>query len=98
MIEKKYLFIKAISFAEKAHLGQVRRDGITAQIEHPKSVDKILTELHLEDTFFYRIVAYLHDVIEDTDYTYEDLKEEFNLEIANAVLELTKKKNEKKID
>ena len=46
-----------------AHTGQYRRDGVTPYIEHPQAVAALLTGEKEQ------MVAWLHDVIEDTDYT-----------------------------
>jgi (p)ppGpp synthase/HD superfamily hydrolase len=57
----------AREIATLAHRGQYRRDGITAYIHHPEAVVERVR--HLGDD--YMAVAWLHDVLEDTDYTVE---------------------------
>lgn len=54
----------------KAHVGQYRRDGVTPYWNHPRDVARRVT------TDEEKIVAYLHDVLEDTDYTPERLVSE----------------------
>ena len=56
------LLENAIKLATKAHKGQFRRDGVTPYINHPLAV------MEMMDTDEEKIVAVLHDVIEDTDY------------------------------
>jgi len=76
----------AVNIAEKAHCGQFRRDGITPYIEHPRQVADMLT---YEDQ---KCVAWLHDVIEDTQMTMEDLgRMGVRPRIAIAVSALTKR-------
>lgn len=55
--------------AHKAHKGQVRYDGETPHIEHVKKVVSLVDDETL------KCIAWLHDVIEDTDYTAKDLSE-----------------------
>ena len=83
-------FPRAMDFVRDAHAGQIRDEG-TPYIEHIEGVLKILKdEFHVRaDTAL--SVAALHDVIEDTSVTYEDLKNAFGPVIADAVLTLTKK-------
>lgn len=79
--------IKAYELAKKAHGDQKRRSG-EPYIIHPIAVAKILAEYHLDvDTI---VAALLHDVIEDTEYTYEDLEEIFNEHIAYMVESVSK--------
>jgi GTP pyrophosphokinase len=60
--------------AESAHQGQTRVSG-EAYIIHPLHVAQILTELHLDDETV--SAALLHDVVEDTIYTNEQMQEMF---------------------
>lgn len=79
--------IKAYNFGEAAHSGQFRKSGETYFI-HPIHVSLILAELELdEDTI---IAGLLHDVVEDTRYTYEDLAKEFGEQVAMLVDGVTK--------
>ncbi len=77
---------KAISIATSAHESQVDKGG-KPYIEHPLRVMKHMTT----DTT--RIVAVLHDVIEDSDYSFDDLiAAGFSEEIVSAIAALTKQK------
>ena len=79
---------KAISLAEKAHQGQVDKGG-HPYIDHPKRV------MEKCETTEEKIVSMLHDVIEDTDYTADDLRKEgFSEEIITALLYLTHREGE----
>jgi GTP pyrophosphokinase len=78
---------KAYQFAVSAHQGQKRFSG-ELYITHPQGVAKILTELELDmDTI---LAGLLHDVVEDTDVTLEDIGREFGKEIAKLVDGVTK--------
>jgi (p)ppGpp synthase/HD superfamily hydrolase len=77
----------AKSIAQKAHAGQADKAGVP-YIEHPKFVAGLL---ETEDE---KIVAYLHDVLEDTEITVEYLGSLFESRIVDAVLALTKEMNE----
>ena len=79
--------IKAYNFSEAAHEGQVRKSG-EKYFVHPVEVVKILVELEMDDATI--IAGLLHDVIEDTKYTYEQIKKEFSEEIAILVEGVTK--------
>ncbi|KXZ39432.1 GTP pyrophosphokinase [Alkalithermobacter thermoalcaliphilus JW-YL-7 = DSM 7308] len=81
------IIIKAYNFAENAHEGQFRKSGEKYFI-HPVEVAKILIELELDTTTI--AAGLLHDVIEDTKYTYEDLKKAFGQETADLVDGVTK--------
>ncbi|MAG48112.1 (p)ppGpp synthetase, partial [archaeon] len=76
LIEKAYLFSK------KAHEGQKRKSH-DDYIMHPLNVAFILSELKLDETII--ASALLHDVLEDTKITFNDLKKEFGEDIANVV-------------
>ena len=90
--EVKVMLEKAILLAETAHRGQVDKGG-EPYILHPKRVME-----HCEATEE-KIVAILHDVIEDTEITAEDLKNEgFSAEVIEAVVCLTKKDGEDYMD
>lgn len=81
------LIRKAYEFSEKAHEGQLRESG-EPFFKHPAKVALILTSFELDDASI--CAGLLHDVIEDTDYTYEDIKREFGEEIATLVNGVTK--------
>ena len=79
---------KAYEIAKRAHLGQVDKAG-EDYIKHPEKVASFVK------TDEEKAVAYLHDVIEDTELTLEDLHEyEFSKEVIEAVDIITKKKGE----
>ena len=76
---------KAKEFAINAHKGQVRKSGKEKpMIIHPINVADILKEYNFDDNVI--SAGYLHDVIEDTKYTKEDLLKEFNEDIVSLVL------------
>ncbi|MCM1053129.1 MAG: HD domain-containing protein [Ruminococcus sp.] len=82
LIEKAYLY------ADIAHKGKKRQSG-EAYIIHPIHVAYyVLTKYNLIDSSSI-CAALLHDTIEDTNVTYEDLVREFNFDIANLVLSVT---------
>lgn len=79
------LLEKAELFAEKAHEGQFDKAGVP-YIEHPKAVAAMV------DDDMGKVVAYLHDVVEDTEVSIDDIRKEFGNEVADAVDVLTRKK------
>lgn len=84
---KNDMLKKACEFAKKAHEGQFRESG-EPYFVHPEHVAQILMDLGLDDETI--AGGYLHDVVEDTDYTYEDIAKEFNDTIADLVMGVTK--------
>ena len=78
---------RAIEVATKAHEGQFRKTG-EPYIIHPLAVKKILEEWGMdEDTI---IAGILHDTVEDTDLTLEDIRNEFGESVAFLVDGVTK--------
>jgi GTP pyrophosphokinase len=77
----------AFDYAMNAHKGQSRKSG-EPFVNHPLEVALILAELHL-DTATLK-AALLHDVVEDSDVTFEDLRSEFGDEVAELVDGVTK--------
>ena len=78
---------RAFLVAEKAHTGQLRKSG-EDYITHPVAVTMILAELGLNETTL--IASLLHDTVEDTPYSLEQLRSDFGDEIANLVDGVTK--------
>ena len=80
--------VKAIRFASEHHAGQKDDCGESYFEAHLKVVGEILQKLVPDDA---NLIAagYLHDIIEDTDITYEDLVREFNQDVADLVHEVT---------
>ena len=86
--KKVEIITKAFNFARQAHKG-VRRHSGEAYIMHPLAVARIVCkEIGLGSTSI--CAALLHDVVEDTDYTVEDIRNLFGDKIANIVNRLTK--------
>jgi len=81
------LLKKAYVFAAAAHKGQVRRSG-EPYLSHPLEVTNMLAEMGLDKTTL--IAGLLHDVLEDTDVTLEELQENFGSEVARLVEGVTK--------
>lgn len=81
---------KAYAFAKEAHKNQYRKSG-TPYIIHPVAVARIAAEeLRLDVNSV--ICAFLHDVVEDTYHTIEDIRENFGDDVAFLVDVVTKKK------
>ena len=83
------LIQKAYNYALKYHGEQMRKSG-EPYIIHPVNVAYTIAELGLDEQTI--CAALLHDVVEDTDATNEDLKNEFGTEIAEMVDGVTKLK------
>lgn len=88
MSEEDFAFIeRAYEYAEQSHEGQYRKSG-EPYIIHPIQVAGILVDLEMDS----ETVAggFLHDVVEDTEVTLEQIEEEFNTEVALLVDGVTK--------
>ena len=81
------LIEKAYSFAAHAHGTQMRASG-EPYITHPLEIAEMLTEYKLGETSI--ITALLHDTVEDTSVTLDDVKKEFGEEVAGLVDGVTK--------
>ncbi len=81
------LILKAYNFAKSKHDDQKRLSG-ESYIIHPVHVAAILSDINLDDATI--CAALLHDVVEDTDVTREELENEFGKEISDMVDGVTK--------
>jgi GTP diphosphokinase / guanosine-3',5'-bis(diphosphate) 3'-diphosphatase len=81
------LLQKAYVFAAQAHKGQVRRSG-EPYFSHPLEVTSILADMKMDSTTL--AASLLHDVLEDTDVSVDNIKEAFGEEIAYLVEGVTK--------
>jgi GTP pyrophosphokinase len=81
------LLARAFDYSQRAHRGQKRKSG-EDYINHCVAVGKILAELHLDTASI--CAAFLHDVVEDTETSLEEIEEHFGEEIATIVEGLTK--------
>ncbi len=78
---------RAYEFSEQAHLGQFRRNG-DPYVTHPLAVAHILCDMHMDHESL--MAAMLHDVIEDTIVSKEELCEQFGEEVTKLVDGVTK--------
>lgn len=79
--------VEAYLFAQKAHEGQYRHSG-EAYITHPLAVAEILTEVSADDKTI--IAGLIHDVVEDTPHTIEDIEALFGKDVAVLTEGVTK--------
>ncbi len=73
---------RAYFFAEQAHYGQVRRSG-EPYVTHPLAVAGVLAEMHMDHQSL--MAALLHDTIEDTGVTKDDIGAQFGSDVAELV-------------
>ncbi|HJR89782.1 MAG TPA: bifunctional (p)ppGpp synthetase/guanosine-3',5'-bis(diphosphate) 3'-pyrophosphohydrolase [Aeromicrobium sp.] len=79
--------VRAYGVAEQMHEGQLRKSG-DPYITHPLAVATILAELGMPAPVL--IAALLHDTVEDTEYTFDQLREDFGDEVVQLVDGVTK--------
>lgn len=89
MNERKSILLvqKARRFARKRHRGQLDDDKLSYFDVHVRIVGDIIKKVARDPEIV--AAAYLHDTLEDTDTTYEELKKEFSERVAELVFELT---------
>lgn len=80
---------RAYKFAEKAHHGDERKNG-TPYFEHPILVADLLNANKASDALI--AAGFLHDVVEDTEYTIDNIKSLFGNEVYELVLSNTEDK------
>lgn len=78
---------KALDYASKKHKGQLDDRGRPYFFAHVIQVYNVLLDVTDDEAIL--CAGLLHDVIEDTDTTYEEILHEFNKEIADLVMEVT---------
>ncbi len=84
------MYKEALKIAYKAHDGQLRRDSCIPYIVHPL---RVAAQFNSD---MMKVIAILHDVVEDTDIELYNL-EEFGQTVINAIDSLSKRKGEKYI-
>ena len=77
------IFDKAILFATKAHSGSFRKGATTPYIVHPMEASAIVATMTDDKNVL--AAAVLQDVVEDTDYTIDDIVKEFGEDVAHLV-------------
>lgn len=82
-----YLVSKALDFARERHAGQKDDSGLDYFTAHLQQVYFILKQVTNDEAIL--AAAYLHDTLEDTNTTYDELVSEFNKEVADLVSEVT---------
>lgn len=89
MVKNMTLFEKSIAFALKAHEGQVRKKSGTPYILHPMEAAAIAATLTDDQEVLAAVM--LHDTVEDTDVTLDDIRREFGERVARLVQGETEK-------
>ncbi len=91
--------IEAASYAAKKHTGQTRKGKDEAPyINHPLEVANLLANLGKVEDHDTLIAAILHDTVEDTDTTREEIAEMFGENVASIVMEVTDDKSLPKVE
>lgn len=90
-MDKTNILEKAINFAKEKHKGQVRKYTNEPYFQHLENVANLVTNYLPDDSLKESrlSIAYLHDVLEDTDANYQELITNFGNGIAIAVLSLS---------
>lgn len=79
---------RAAAFAGELHKGQHRKGTGAPYIIHPTAVYKLLKKFGIKDRSLL-VAAFLHDTLEDTPISYNELKKEFGKYVADLVKEVT---------
>lgn len=82
------MLMKARKFMMEAHQNQFRWDGVTPYHTHPDQVVSILSSWKIKDSSILT-AGYLHDTVEDTNVTFDDILNKFGLKVALIVDILT---------
>jgi len=85
------LIAKALAIATKAHGQQTRKTDDSLYIHHPKAVSAKLAKLGFSDTVV--AAALVHDVLEDTDYSEKQLRQELGDKVVDIIMPLTEDKS-----
>ena len=86
--------LQAVSFAAEKHRLQRRKDrDASPYINHPIALASLLTTVGGVDDVVVLQAALLHDTVEDTDTSYEELTQHFGRRVADVVMEVTDDKN-----
>ena len=88
--KKPPLWQEALSFAARAHNGQIRKDGQTPYVAHSARTAMTISCLFGETDERILAAALLHDAIEDCPVDFDDIHELFGREVADIVACLTK--------
>ena len=86
------IVLRAISFAARAHQGQMRKDKLTPYVAHPIRVMTVLATIFQVNDPELLATAVLHDTIEDTDTDRDELDRQFGHRVAQYVALLSKDK------
>ncbi len=86
---------KALIIASQKHFGQKRKINKSPYIIHPFAVCLILTQFTKNEDIL--ISAILHDTLEDTNYTKQELEKDFGKKILNIIIHLTEQEFSDKI-
>lgn len=81
------IYFKAISFAEKAHRGQYRKGSSAPYLIHPLGVMQTLIRAGCKHEVV--VAGCLHDIVEDTNYSLDDIYNEFGSRVAELVYSVT---------
>ena len=87
---------KAVKFAIKAHEGQVRKGSTVPYINHPLEVCTIVSLMTDDEDV--RVAALLHDTVEDTSVTIEEIKRNFGERVASMVAKESEDKSKSWIE
>src|SRR5690625_4625847 len=85
-----YMQEKALSFAKQAHKGQFRKNSKDPYVTHPIRVASLLKKANASTELI--CAGYLHDVVEDTPFTLDDLRYHFGSRVTELVQSNTEDK------